>query len=97
MPQVGYGIRCHAIIFRCPALFNFAHPPNFKCRVPKGKRPQAGWGRELELSFPGRHAAEMRPAYAISDQKGRIASVRYPTTNLKNPRYPQHGTELPPH
>jgi hypothetical protein len=25
MPQVGYGIRCYAIIFRRPALFNFAH------------------------------------------------------------------------
>jgi hypothetical protein len=30
MPQVGYGIRTEAIIFREPALFNFAHCPNFK-------------------------------------------------------------------
>jgi hypothetical protein len=30
MPQVGYGIRCYAITLRCPALFNFAHCPNFK-------------------------------------------------------------------
>jgi hypothetical protein len=47
MPQVGYDIRCYAIIFRCPALFNFAHCPNFKCRVSERKRPQLGgatWG-----------------------------------------------------
>jgi hypothetical protein len=30
MPQVGYGNRTEAIIFREPALFNFAHCPNFK-------------------------------------------------------------------
>jgi hypothetical protein len=33
MPQVGYRIRSEAIIFREPALFNFAHCPNFNGSV----------------------------------------------------------------
>jgi len=48
MPKVGYGIRCYAIIFRRPALFNFAHCPNFKCRVSERKTALTGGGRELE-------------------------------------------------
>jgi hypothetical protein len=96
MPQVGYGIRRYAIIFRCPALFNFAHCPDFKCRVSDRKTAPAGgatwgdacWGRRLL----GTQSAEMRPAYAISDHKGRIASIRFPTINQKNPHYPQPGT-----
>jgi hypothetical protein len=50
-------------------------------------------GRELEPSFPGRHAAEMRPAYAISDHHGPIASARYPTIKPENPHCPHPGTE----
>jgi len=71
-----------------PALFNFAHCPDFKCECPTGKQPQLGrdlgdacWGRRLL----GTQSAEMRPAYAISDHKGRIASIRFPTINQKNP------------
>jgi hypothetical protein len=30
---------------------------------------------------------------AISDHKGRTASVRFPTINQKNPHYPQPGME----
>ena len=41
MPQVGHGIRTDAIIFREPALFSFAHCPNFQWRL----RPQLAGAR----------------------------------------------------
>jgi hypothetical protein len=67
MPQVGYGIRCYAIIFRCPALFNFAHCPDFKCRVSDRKTAPAGgatwrdacWGRLLGTQIGG-NASDIR-------------------------------------
>jgi hypothetical protein len=85
MPQVGYGIRCYGIIFRCPALFNFAHCPkkptgriSADCECPKGNGPS--WGRDLG----GRVLGPSSPG---------DASVRSPTLNQKNPDYPQPGTE----
>jgi hypothetical protein len=54
MPQVGYGICCYGIIFRCPALFNFAHV--LKSRVSERKRPQLGarpGGTRAGASSPG--------------------------------------------
>jgi hypothetical protein len=123
MPQVGYGIRCYAITFRCPALFNFARCPNFKCRVSERKtapRQSAALARVPHDPRPLRRLGKGYPAppeplktkaaragavvssdgkrrkcvrRAISDHKGRTASVRFPTINQKNPHYPQPGME----
>jgi hypothetical protein len=60
---------------------------------PKGKRPQLRGARAEAVVSSERQAAEMRPAGTISDHKDRMASVRFPTINQKNPHYPQPGTE----
>jgi hypothetical protein len=45
----------------------------------KRKRPQLEVKQAGAVNFLGREAAKTRPAYATSDHKGGVTSVRYPT------------------
>jgi hypothetical protein len=93
MPQVGYGIRCYAIIFRCPALFNFAHSPDFKCRVSERKTAPTGGGRELGPSFPRTSSGGKASGIRNKRSQGSNEVCVVPTINRNNPHYPQPGTE----
>jgi hypothetical protein len=79
--------RSYSAALRCSSLSSFENSVVRKENGPSWR------GRELGPSFPRTKSAEMRPAFAISDHKSRMASVRFPTINQKNPHYPQPGTE----